>query len=331
MKIKKILISLFLFLIYSLSCQSHNLDSGLLNITLKNDLSANIQWKTNNKQMRGMGIDAMPVFPANCKIISDRKITVNGWSVIYQWEIGCESTLINQPIHFTDLEHSVMVVFTGQDGKRVSRLISNISPVFLIPETGYQFHKVQEYVFSGIVHLFSGLDHVLFVIGILVLLYKKQRALIIAISCFTLGHSFSLVMASFGFFTFNVRIIEVIIALTLIVLALEILKMDKVASSLSVRNKPYLLTFTFGLIHGCGFARVIADSLTGESDLIIPIFSFNVGIEIGQIIIIISGLMVIQFFQVIGFQCKSTMTPKLIAYLMGLLSTYWFVERLLSY
>jgi hypothetical protein len=327
-KITKI-ISLLFLLQFPLSVMAHNLAPALLKITMASDDSAHILWKTTNKQIAGVNV--MPVLPGHCRKVSDQNITLEGRAVIYQWPIKCQATLVGQAIHFTDLDRAgtnVMVVFTDAQGRQESRLIHNKNPVFIIPASLTMLDTIKEYVASGIEHLLFGWDHVLFVVGLLVLLYKNIRVLVIAITSFTVGHSFSLVIASLGFLSFNARLIEVFIALTLIIMALEILNMHKTALPWSMRNKPFILTFAFGLIHGCGFASVLADALSMEGQLLIPLIAFNAGIETGQLMIIAGSFIVVKLLMAIGLHCQSRTAATITGYLIGTLSSYWLFVRM---
>ena len=319
-----------LLLLLPASAQSHNLAPGLMNIHMLDDYSADIRWKTTNVQ--SAGVDLMPVFPDNCQAVTDKRVTLEGPAVIYSWKTRCDQPLINQQIHFADLERSgsnVMVVYSDVSGRSDSRLIHDKNPFYEVPEALSLTDTIREYLLSGIEHLVFGPDHVLFVFGLLILLYGNLRILIVAITSFTFGHSISLGLASLGYVNFNVQLVEIFIAITLFILALEILRPDNFKQAWSIRHKPYVLTFVFGLIHGFGFASVLADALTREGDLVIPLLAFNIGIEVGQLMIVLATLIILRLLMIPDFRVKTQTASMMTAYPIGILSCYWIIDRLL--
>ncbi len=329
MKILFKLIIVLTLLLNALTVYCHNLAPGLLRITLQDNSQATVSWKVAN--MKTPGIDVMPIFPDNCTKHPDEHIAVQGLAVIYQWQIHCTQPLIGQEIRFSDLSRArtnVMIVFTDTHGKQNSQLINAESSGFTVPASLSAVDTARQYVASGIEHLIFGWDHVLFVSGLVFLLLTTLRKLVWAISSFTVGHSASLLLASFGLLPFNAQIIEVLIAITLIILALEILKENNRQGYFSIRQKPYAITFLFGLIHGCGFASVLAEALSAESNLLLPLLSFNLGIEAGQLLIILFFMLLIKFLMRLGISIQSH--NKVFGYFIGALSSYWLLTRLLQ-
>lgn len=147
----------------------------------------------------------------------------------------------------------------------------------------------QLYLRLGIDHIadIQSYDHILFVISLCIIYPLKQwRKLLLLITAFTLGHTITLVLATLQIFRIPTDLIEFLIPLTIFMTAFGNLlqKSDKFSSS-SHRYK-YLLALFFGLIHGLGFSNYLRGMLSNEESLILPLLSFNIGIELGQIIIV---------------------------------------------
>src|SRR5206468_6423517 len=132
----------------------------------------------------------------------------------------------------------------------------------------------------GVKHILTGYDHLLFLLALLVVTQRFGSSLKI-ITCFTLAHSTTLAMATFNVVTFPSRIVEPLIAVSIIYVSVE---------NLFRRGEPagrWLLTFGFGLIHGLGFASVLREMGVGTraGGVLMPLFSFNVGVELGQLMV----------------------------------------------
>ena len=135
------------------------------------------------------------------------------------------------------------------------------------------------YVVLGVQHILSGVDHLLFVIGLLFLVGFRRR-LIGTISAFTLAHSLTLACSAFGWITLRPAPVEASIALSIVLVAGEALR----ARDTLARRVPALVSFLFGLVHGLGFAGALKSIGLPQSHLPMALLSFNVGVELGQLL-----------------------------------------------
>jgi len=161
----------------------------------------------------------------------------------------------------------------------------------------------QLYLKLGIEHIadFQSYDHILFIISLCVVYpIKFWRKILILITAFTIGHSLTLALATLKLISVDTKLIEFLIPATIfLTAALNLLqKSDNFNSSLHIFK--YLAGLFFGLIHGMGFSNYLSSLLGSESNLLKPLFAFNIGIEIGQIVIILIittlSLLVIELF-----------------------------------
>jgi hydrogenase/urease accessory protein HupE len=173
-------------------------------------------------------------------------------------------------------------------------------------------------------HILTGPDHLLFVFGLL-LLVSTSRLLLQTITAFTLGHSITLSVAALGLATVPQRPIEVLIAVSVLVLAVELAR-DPAHASL-LRRFPWAMALLFGLLHGFGFAGALAEAGLPPGDIPLALVSFNVGIELGQLAFVGAVL-------VLGVALRRWL-PSLAArsnrpaiYAMGILAAFWCYERL---
>jgi hydrogenase/urease accessory protein HupE len=176
------------------------------------------------------------------------------------------------------------------------------------------------YVVLGIQHILSGVDHLLFVASLLFLVGFRRR-LVGTITAFTLAHSITLALSAFGLLTLRPPPVEATIAMSIVLVASEALSNKQ---SLA-RRWPALVSFMFGLVHGLGFAGALKDIGLPQSHLPLALLTFNVGVEIGQL------LMVLLAFGVVHLPLsqrwlRRARTPAL--YAIGALAAYWSWARI---
>jgi len=141
----------------------------------------------------------------------------------------------------------------------------------------------------GLHHIadFKGYDHILFIITLCAVYpLKEWKRVLVLVTAFTIGHSLTLALATLDLFRVNVDLIEFLIPLTIFVTALFNLFARKQKIPPWQHYLKYVMALFFGLIHGLGFSNYLRSLLGAESGLVLPLFSFNVGIEVGQIIIV---------------------------------------------
>ena len=199
--------------------------------------------------------------------------------------------------------------------------IDNIPiPALAVKET------IKMYVAAGIRHIFIGPDHILFVLG-LILMGGRLRQLIKIITAFTIAHSLTLTVATLGILTPSARLIEPLIALSIICVGVDNLFAGPAhASDPPLRDWRPFFAFGFGLVHGFGFASVLQEFGLPRTQLIPALISFNGGVEIGQIVIVLSATPILLFFG----QKSPKVRQGIIRYgsiLISLAGLFWFVQR----
>jgi hydrogenase/urease accessory protein HupE len=175
------------------------------------------------------------------------------------------------------------------------------------------------YLVLGVQHILSGFDHLLFVAGLLFLVGFRRR-LIGTITAFTLAHSITLACSVFGLITLRSPPVEAAIALSIVLVASEALRQrDTLAKRL-----PALVSFLFGLVHGLGFAGALKEIGLPQSHLPLALFTFNVGVEIGQLMVVLLAFGVVHL-PVPRRWLGVARRPAL--YGIGALAAYWSIQR----
>ena len=176
-----------------------------------------------------------------------------------------------------------------------------------------------EFLYLGYTHILpKGLDHILFVLG-LFLLNPAWRPLLWQVTAFTLAHSVTLAMSIFGLISVPGYIVEPIIALSITFIALE--------NILTTDLKPWrpVVVFVFGLIHGLGFAGVLSELGMPAGQEWIALLSFNIGVEFGQISVILLALGAVWLFRNEAWYRNRVTIPASVV--IGAIGLFWFVER----
>ena len=181
------------------------------------------------------------------------------------------------------------------------------------------------YLRLGFEHILAGYDHLLFVLC-LVLLIANIKVLVAAITAFTISHSITLAANTFGLVSLNPRAVEAIIALSIVFLARELIVVK--ADSLT-RRKPWLVALLFGFVHGFGFAGALSEIGLPGDQIPLALFSFNLGVELGQLLVVFVAVVILYVIKQISFFKRNTSLAQLIfAYPIGIVSMIWLLQRL---
>jgi len=292
-----------------------------------------MKWKMSLK--KASTVKLTPVLSAGCERVL-RSEQERDQVRHTQWDLYCESdSLVGKTISMQGLASSgasVLLKVHLRDGQFYQRILSSDNTSYEIPEAQSRLEIFSDYVAMGIKHLLVGVDHILFV-TCLVLLVTARRKLIWVVSTFTLGHSVTLSLSTLGLVTISTALAEVFIAFSVLYAAAELLSEND--KSL-IRRYPALMAGVFGLLHGLGFASVLADVGVPQLHIPLSLFAFNVGIEIGQLIVILLLLVLAFLLRSFIGKLKSRevkvgeLKPRLPIYAVGCLSSLWFWERLLG-
>lgn len=216
--------------------------------------------------------------------------------------------------------------FIRSTSPELSKKIKNQQDVIEIAKQKTSFFdNAWDFIKLGVHHILSGPDHILFVLSLL-LVFANIRNILEYTATFTVAHSFTLILAGSGLLSLSSRIVEPIIALSIAVVALTsvFLKDNKY-----FKDKRYKLgiIFFFGTFHGLGFAGLLEEIQVPEDKFLTSLLSFNLGIEVGQLIIVAASLPIIYLFR------KKNWYPhaiRLSAVVIALVALTWTVERIIA-
>ena len=318
---------IWLLLVVALVCSgasAHRFAPSLLEIRQLSESAFSATWKTPIQKVSAVSMD--PLFPADCEITSESPWIQEGTGVLMQMELTCAEGLVGKALSVSGLadnQSSALLRLNLAEDVFHQAVFTATEPQFVVPAQGTAGSITQDYIQLGAEHIWEGPDHLLFVMGLL-LLVGWNRRLILTVTAFTLGHSVTLAMVTLGVFDYPVTLVEFMIALSIYVLAVELARAD---GGGALWRQPWWLAAGFGLLHGMGFAGALAETGLPQSNVPLALLAFNVGIELGQLAFI--ALLVLLFTvgaKLWGGQRITALRP-LPIFVLGGLSAMWCFER----
>lgn len=247
---------------------------------------------------------------------------VKRWSISTGGQGLVGSEIVVHGLQATMLDVLVRIEF--HDGRTVTHLLRPSAPSFVVPGPEGGGAPVATYGLLGVEHILLGVDHLLFVLCLL-LLVRGIGPLVKTITAFTLAHSITLGLATLGYVHISIAPVEAVIALSILFLASEVVKLQRGFPGLTSRH-PWLVAFTFGLLHGFGFAGALSEVGLPAGDIPLALLLFNLGIEAGQLLFVAAVLAAMALLR--AFITPSSPWVKSVPiYLIGCTAAYWFIAR----
>jgi hypothetical protein len=279
---------------------------------------------------------------ATCAITSPSAAPdADGKFIDVTWDVTCAGTVDKIVLDFTrffalDQRHEA-IVSVHAPGEKVEPIVVRISDPVLTVTPG-ETTSLLGWIRHGMDHIYGGLDHIAFVLTLLLVVVIKRganrewvvrspieaiKSTAIIVTAFTIAHSASLIAASLGYVSLPSRFVESMIAASIVYTAIE----DVIRPDTRWR---YALTFAFGLLHGLGFASMLAELLP-EDRVIIPLITFNIGVELGQLSIVIVAIPVLWgLARLVGAERYRRVVVPVAAVPLVLIGIKWLIERVLD-
>lgn len=184
------------------------------------------------------------------------------------------------------------------------------------------------YFVIGVEHILGGTDHLLFVLALL-LIVRGSKRIIVTVTAFTLAHSVTLAAATLGWVHVPGPPVEAIIALSIVFVASEVVHVRQGRTSLT-EQAPWVVAFSFGLLHGFGFAGALAEVGLPQAAIPLALLTFNVGVEVGQLLFVAVVLAV----RTVGtrfLRGDANWLPVATAYGIGSVAAFWTIERVFGF
>ena len=305
--------------------QAHDVRPAYLEIT-EQPAALSIVWKRPATAQPGAAI--VPRFSTGWTDAGPASTTQAGDAIVKTWRVPkphaplAGSTLKIDGLEVTITDVLLRVVYA--DGSELTRVLKPSAASLTLPGAEKGGAPVREYLWLGFTHIWSGIDHLLYVLG-LVLLVRSPRLLIKTITGFTIAHSISLAAASLGYVHIPPPPVEACIALSIVYIAIELLRAREGGPGLAARA-PWLVSMCIGLLHGLGFAGALAEVGLPADAIPQALLLFNIGIEIGQLSFV--ALVLALGWSLVRLAPRLTTFLRWVPpYAIGSFASFWVIER----
>ncbi|WP_425050757.1 HupE/UreJ family protein [Psychromarinibacter sp. S121] len=308
---------------------AHALDPGYLELRALGQDNWRVTWRAPDIGGRPMPLKVR--LPESCGDASPTAPVFDGRAWVSGGIANCPGGLAGGTIHIEGLERSstdTLVRYELEPGRAQVHRLTATDPAFVVPAEAGVADVLQSYVSLGFSHILGGLDHLLFVLALLMLV-SDYRRLFWAVTAFTLAHSITLAAATAGVLNIPSPPVEAVIALSIVFLAYELTLAPDRRDPLTTRA-PWLVSFGFGLIHGLGFAGALTEIGLPAGDIPLALFAFNVGVELGQLAFIFAilalGAIARLLLPVLARHANGLRRGA--SYAIGSIAAFWVIERI---
>lgn len=313
-------------LLMPLPAASHALAPALLLLQERQAGNWEVTWKV--PSLRPVGESLRPLLPAWCVAAGEAEATRDADALRLTWSVACgERGLEGATVGVDGLERSrtaalLRVLFADGSQSRWLLTAAAARRQLARAETDSPASQALRFAVLGAEHLLTGADHLAFLLG-LFLLVRGRRALLAAVSAFTVGHSITLSLAVLGWFPIAPPVVEVGIASSIVLVAAEVAE----GRAGVLTRRPWAAALGFGLLHGAGFASALRLAGVPHEDLPLALAAFNAGIEAGQILFLGAILVVVGGMRrLTAADLAALRRPP--AYALGALAAFWVLDRL---
>ena len=319
----RILLALLLALLPPAVVGAHEVRPAYLELREEAGDTWQVLWKVPTRGEWRLSLE--PRFPDGCAAVGERASRDVDAALTSRWALRCAGGLAGRleilglPATMTD----VLVRLARADGVVETLRLTPGEPAAVLGAERSSWERATTYLWLGVEHILLGFDHLLFVLGLL-LLVRGWRHLIATVTAFTVAHSVTLALATFGLVTVRPELVEALIALSIVFVAVEIVRARQVEAGITARW-PWLVAFGFGLLHGLGFASALRELGLPSGDIPLALLVFNVGVELGQLLFIAACFLV--WWPLRDLARGRRWAPLVPAYAIGSLAAFWFLGR----
>jgi len=285
-----------------------------------------VLWRT--PVLSGQRLPVVLNMPADVKNLREPVIQQLADSLVERrWVDAGPGGLEGRRIEFPGLQFTLTDVLARielADGRSWTTIARPAEPWIEITAARSTWQVAGDYVVLGIHHILFGADHLLFVLGLL-LIVRDRWTLVKTITAFTAAHSITLAAATLGYVSVPAPPVEASIALSILFLGPEIVRRWRGETSFTIRN-PWVVAFAFGLLHGLGFATALTSAGLPPSDIPLALLCFNIGVELGQLAFV-GGIVLLE--RILerarwGWPRWAMMVP---GYVVGGMGAFWTIQR----
>lgn len=325
----RILVAILLWLSVASAAAAHEVRPALLQIVERGPHAYNVTWK--QPAMGEMVIHLTPHLSGGALDRPPATESLEPGFVQRTWRVTGGAPLEGQTLSIEGLPETVtdvLVRVTTADGRQSDAVLKPDHAAMTLALAKPAGLAVPAYLTLGVEHILTGFDHLLFVLGLLILVGPGWR-LVKTITAFTLAHSLTLALAALGYIRFPSAVIEALVALSIVFVASELAPGRR--TDTLTRRWPWLIAFSFGLLHGMAFAGALAEIGLPADAAPQALFLFNVGVELGQLAFIgavLALLWIVRRTPAGPWLANPRLAAWAPAYAIGGLASFWLIERI---
>ena len=316
------------------TARAHEARPGYLEIKETSPNQFSLLWRT--PVLAGMRLPVRLTMPGDVKNLKEPVVQELADSLLERrWIDAGANGLAGKRIQFTGLQVTitdVLVRVEMLDGRTWTTISHPSQPWFELAGAPSKLQVAGAYLRLGVEHIWGGIDHLLFILALMILV-KGTRRLVATVTAFTLAHSLTLAGATLGFVHVPQQPVEAAIALSIVFVACEIVHTREGRLGWTERW-PWVIAFTFGLLHGFGFAGALNAVGLPQTAIPVALLFFNVGVEIGQLLFIAAVLSVMSLAR---WLIRRAAIPqpawawRVAPYSIGGVAAFWMVQRIAAF
>jgi hydrogenase/urease accessory protein HupE len=308
---------------------AHEVRPAYLELRERPSGEVEVLWKT--PAMGEVRLALAPVLSGASEELTPVATRLTGHAAVRTWRLRLLEPLRGRTLHIDGLTSTMtdaLVRIEFADGTSWVARLTPQAPQVEIPARQGGGSVAVTYFALGVEHILLGVDHLLFVLALL-LITRGTKRLLLTITAFTIAHSITLALATLGFVQVPSSPVEAVIALSIVFVAAEIVRARRGAEGLAARA-PWIVAFTFGLLHGFGFAGALAEIGLPQGQIPLALFFFNVGVEAGQLLFVAAFLAVIALAGRLRVELPRW-TGLVPPYAIGIVAMFWVFQRVATF
>ena len=313
-------------LAFGVTVSAHELRPSYLQLTQLDEITFDVVWKVPARgDNQRLALD--PRFEGNATVVGEAVDAFVDNAHLRRWRIECPDGIAGTRVNIDGLNRTftdALVRVAYADGSEFVTRLQPDHPSTVITAAPGPGAVAWTYFILGLEHILLGIDHLLFVLALL-LIIDSRRKLIGTITAFTLAHSITLALASLGYVSLPGPPVEAVIALSIVLVALEILRKRRGEHPATARW-PWLVAFTFGLLHGFGFAGALGEIGLPQTSVPLALLTFNLGVEAGQLLFVAAVLLLVAAFERLPLRLPGWVKA-IPPYAIGSLAMFWVIQR----
>jgi hydrogenase/urease accessory protein HupE len=267
--------------------------------------------------------------PEHCQTQGEPRAYQQGGAFVERWVAICAAGITGYDVAIDGLSATLTDVLGRYERLDGTTQIARLTPsnyAFTVTDSENWQEVAATYSVLGVEHILLGIDHLLFVLALLMIV-EGWRKLVATVTAFTLAHSITLAAATLGWVHMPQSPVEAVIALSILFVAAEIVHWRQGKPGIT-RQKPWLVAFTFGLLHGFGFAGALSEIGLPEHAIPLALLFFNLGVEAGQLLFIFAVMLV---WQVLRRASLPEWAWRIPVYGIGTMAAFWTIERIAGF